>query len=103
MITHLIVERQEAYGPYLVRRFMRIYPLFVITCALGAVTLPLYITGMKNAPWDTSSYFADMLASQHKYLSLPLIANGPMLHGSSLIASCHSLQVPFWTGLELSV
>jgi peptidoglycan/LPS O-acetylase OafA/YrhL len=82
VITHLIMERQEPYGPYIVRRFMRIYPLFVVTCALGAAVLPLYVAGMKNAGWDAGNYFADILASQNAHLGWHLIAHGLMLHGA---------------------
>src|ERR1700746_1845719 len=35
VITHLTIERPEPYGTYLVRRFMRIFPLFAVTCIIG--------------------------------------------------------------------
>ncbi|WP_425908312.1 acyltransferase family protein [Nitrobacter sp. TKz-YC02] len=35
VITHPVIERPEPYGVYLLRRFMRIFPLFAVTCATG--------------------------------------------------------------------
>jgi peptidoglycan/LPS O-acetylase OafA/YrhL len=47
VITHLVLGRPEPYRYYLLRRFMRLYPLFVVTCVLGyfAYRLPLQIPG----------------------------------------------------------
>lgn len=38
VITHLIVEKQEPYGRYLWRRFLRIYPTYALALALGIAT-----------------------------------------------------------------
>jgi peptidoglycan/LPS O-acetylase OafA/YrhL len=35
VITHLLIERPEPYSAYLLRRFMRIFPLFAVTCIGG--------------------------------------------------------------------
>lgn len=42
VITLLIIKRPEPYGGYLFRRFMRLYPLYLIALALGLATYQLY-------------------------------------------------------------
>lgn len=42
VITLLIIKRPEPYGGYLFRRFMRLYPLYLIALALGLATYHLY-------------------------------------------------------------
>jgi peptidoglycan/LPS O-acetylase OafA/YrhL len=83
VITHLIVEKQEPYLPYIVRRFMRLYPLFVVACAAGAVTLPLYVEGLSRVTWTSEAehLFAQVIASQSHYAVAHIVAHATMLHG----------------------
>ena len=43
VITHLVTERSEPYRDYLLRRFMRIFPLFAVTCVIGFFTTNLFL------------------------------------------------------------
>lgn len=84
VITHLLVEKQEAYFPFITRRFFRLYPLFVVTCILGAITLPLFAFGVSRMPWpvDASKIFLDTLNSQNDRLWAHIAAHAFMLHGA---------------------
>lgn len=102
VITHLIIERKEPYRPYIIRRAMRIYPLFIVTCAMGTAALPLYITGMQNVPWgDSGSYFSEILAAQNAHPWAHLIAHALMLHGAIpdliLRFSSYTFLLPAWS------
>ncbi len=35
VITHLIIEKDEPYGPYLARRALRIYPIYLLALLMG--------------------------------------------------------------------
>jgi peptidoglycan/LPS O-acetylase OafA/YrhL len=36
VITHLLIEKAEPYGAYIIRRFMRLFPAFVLATVAGA-------------------------------------------------------------------
>lgn len=41
VITNLVVTKQELYGAYITRRFLRIYPAYLVALAAGALVTPL--------------------------------------------------------------
>src|SRR6266550_7747282 len=51
VITHLIIQKREPYSIYIFRRFMRIFPLFALTCAIGFFCIPLAATVSDNVTW----------------------------------------------------
>ena len=88
VITHLIVERPEPYGAYLVRRFMRIFPLFAVTCIIGFFTNDIHAAALARVAWANapSTYhaeklFADISHSNHEFLLAHALAHLTMLHG----------------------
>jgi peptidoglycan/LPS O-acetylase OafA/YrhL len=83
VITHLLLEKQEPYGRYLFRRWMRIFPLFAVTCAMGAAAMPLYVRAMAAAPWHstTADLLNDWLSAQAAHPWAHFLAHISMLHG----------------------
>lgn len=84
VITHLVLEKKESYAPYLVRRWMRIFPLFAVASVLAAFTLPLYADAMLAVPWHstTADLVRDLMAAQAAHPWAHLIAHATMLHGA---------------------
>ncbi len=88
VITHLTIERPEPYGTYLVRRFMRIFPLFAVTCIIGFFTTDIHAAALARVAWANapSTYhaeklFADISHSNHEFLLAHALAHLTMLHG----------------------
>jgi peptidoglycan/LPS O-acetylase OafA/YrhL len=88
VITHMVSERPEPYGSYLLRRFMRIFPLFAITCVIGYFTNDIHVAALARVPWaNTPSTFgvetlyADIARSNHEYFLMHALSHLTMLHG----------------------
>jgi peptidoglycan/LPS O-acetylase OafA/YrhL len=88
VITHLVCERPEPYGPYLVRRAMRIFPLFAVTCIIGYFTNDIHAAALTRVSWANSPstfhverLYADIAHSNHEYLLAHALAHLTMLHG----------------------
>ena len=81
VITNLIIERPEPYRHYLLRRFMRLYPLFVVACILGYFVYPLPL----QAPGFDLEYTTELqgiIASEAAHFWGHLAAHAAMLHGA---------------------
>jgi peptidoglycan/LPS O-acetylase OafA/YrhL len=108
VITHLVTERPEPYGTYLLRRFMRIFPLFAVTCAIGLFVADIYADTLSRVPWAADPTFAWDLESItgtahsiHEFFWSHLFAHLTMLHGvissSVLPWSLYALNPPAWS------
>jgi peptidoglycan/LPS O-acetylase OafA/YrhL len=103
VITHLIRQGNDAYFPYLTRRFMRIYPLFCVTCVAGALTQPLLLQGVSKLPWPSVTALAAQttIDSLDAHPFLHFIAHATMMHGvipdSLLPASAVEYLGPAWS------
>ncbi len=82
VITHLVIEGQEAYGPYLIRRFFRLFPAFAIVCLLGWATQDLFIVGI-NARGNPvlSALYTDRAAEVALHPLRHIIAHATLFHG----------------------
>lgn len=65
VITHLIVTKAESFGVYLLRRVLRIYPLYIVALILGIITAPIAFATLADYPllvplqqhhWSAQSY-----------------------------------------------
>jgi peptidoglycan/LPS O-acetylase OafA/YrhL len=104
VITHLIVERPEPYRSYLIRRFMRIFPLFAITCAVGVFTFDLQATTLAQTAYESgfAATVAEMARSNHDFFWGHVLAHLTMLHGAIsdhgfLPYSEHAFNIPAWS------
>ena len=59
VIAHLLLEKKEAYLPFLVRRFLRIYPVYIICLVAGIFTTYLHLETFLNHP------FGDFIPEPH--------------------------------------
>jgi peptidoglycan/LPS O-acetylase OafA/YrhL len=87
VITHLILERREPYREYIVRRFLRIYPVYLVALAAGIGGTYLAFDTFLTPPWGELSpptarmvKQAASLASSDLYWHLA--AHLSMLHGA---------------------
>jgi peptidoglycan/LPS O-acetylase OafA/YrhL len=108
VITHLVTERPEPYGTYLLRRFMRIFPLFAVTCAIGLFITNIYADTISRVPWAADPTFAWDLESIngtarsiHEFFWAHIFAHLTMLHGvissNILPYSLYALNPPAWS------
>jgi peptidoglycan/LPS O-acetylase OafA/YrhL len=108
VITHLVTERPEPYGDYLLRRFMRIFPLFAVTCVIGFFTTNLCAETVSRSPWASDPSFAPVLQmfarwshTIHEFFWPHVIAHITMLHGaisSNLLPdSPYAFNSPAWS------
>jgi peptidoglycan/LPS O-acetylase OafA/YrhL len=107
VITHLIVERPEPYGAYLIRRFMRIFPIFAVTCVLGYFTYDLEadtlfkVSYAAEPSFNYGSSVAEIADSDHRFLWRHAIAHLFMLHGAInnrlLPFSEEAFNAPAWS------
>ena len=106
VITHLIIERQEPYGVYLLRRFARIFPLFFVMCAVAFFTNDILVDALALAPWASESNFflataREIVASEHQFFWSNALAHLLLLHGaisSNLIPlSPYTFVGPGWS------
>ena len=51
VIAHLLLEKQEDYLPYITRRFLRIYPVYLICLCFGIATTYLHFQAFADHPW----------------------------------------------------
>lgn len=90
VITHLVTVKPEPYAPYLIRRFMRIFPLFAVTCIVGYFTTDLYAQTIATVSWASDPHFAaarvaeyaGISASDHQFFRANFLAHLVMLHGA---------------------
>ena len=88
VITHLVCERPEPYGSYLLRRAMQIFPLFAVTCIIGYFTNDIHAAALARVSWANApstfhveTLYADIARSNHEYLLAHALAHLTMLHG----------------------
>lgn len=74
VITHLLTIKQESYGVYITRRFLRLWPLHIFL-VLVIVGLMLVANGPPDALYDQYS------AASEDHFAWLLAANATMLHG----------------------
>jgi peptidoglycan/LPS O-acetylase OafA/YrhL len=89
VITHLVTERPEPYSRYILQRFMRIFPLFVVTCIMGFYASDMRAVTLSHVAWADTPSFADRLAwfvdvarSDHDFFWAHALAHLTMLHGA---------------------
>lgn len=105
VITHLVVERPEAYGVYLLRRFMRIFPLFAVTCVIGFLTSDLQVNLLSRVSDSTDPQFmallSDVARSNHDFFWSHFLAHVTLLHGvisdTVLPFSQYAFNMPAWS------
>ncbi len=86
VICHLILEKRETYRVYITRRFLRIYPVYLVCLVLGIFATLWYMEVLTAAPWGTSLAAGPHMRAQIASMEgggfyAHLIAHLTMLHG----------------------
>jgi peptidoglycan/LPS O-acetylase OafA/YrhL len=84
VIALLCLSKHESYPVYIFRRFVRLYPLFLIALVLGMATSHLYGPVLGENPFlkeDTQSFML-RAANESRYFWQHLLAHLTMLHGA---------------------
>jgi peptidoglycan/LPS O-acetylase OafA/YrhL len=106
VITHLLLEKREHYLPYITRRFLRIYPLYICCLALGIFATYLHFTAFADHPWGSfipqpDIMNAELAGSHGSDLGWHLLAHLTMTHGlisnNVLPASQFMFLGPAWS------
>jgi peptidoglycan/LPS O-acetylase OafA/YrhL len=107
VITHAIIERPEPYRSYLTRRFMRIFPLFAVTSAIGYFACDVQVSTLARVAYSSDSEFDfvplvnGIASSNHQNLWLHVLAHLTMLHGAisdgALPFSAYAFNIPAWS------
>jgi peptidoglycan/LPS O-acetylase OafA/YrhL len=103
VIAHLVLERPEPYGAYLTRRFMRIFPVFAITCFVGYFANDLQATMLSQDFGDRgfAAVLSNIAASNHDYFWPHVMTHLTMLHSAISNAvlpfSEYAFNMPAWS------
>jgi peptidoglycan/LPS O-acetylase OafA/YrhL len=87
VITQLLLSKDEGYVKYLTRRFFRLYPCFVVCCAIGFLILPLWAAFVQSHDWAAGgwpAYRANVVAlneQSHGNFWPHFLLHATMLHG----------------------
>ncbi len=102
VIAHLVLTARENYLPYIVRRFLRLAPIYFFCVALAFVTTSYYQEIYVDLPWSISRVMrGDRLLQTDIHLWQHLLAHATLLHGiipdSILKYSGTSILAPAWS------
>lgn len=82
VILHLVLSKKESYRGYIIRRGMRIFPIFLIALALAMLLQPLYIEAYTQYAWVKAREMRlERVAVEHEYFFEHLFLHLTMLHG----------------------
>lgn len=83
VISSLITNLRESYGLYILRRFLRLFPLFIVTFLLSVVFVDFFIETINAYPWKGAKETARLLFFQESSENTfkHILAHLTMLHG----------------------
>lgn len=100
VITHLLFVKKEPYVSYILRRFLRIYPLYAVAVVVSTLLGPLYAQTVVTTPWaapeqitiyNTTRAALSQHVALHGILAHGLVPNG-VLQGAIM-----SILAPAWS------
>jgi peptidoglycan/LPS O-acetylase OafA/YrhL len=85
VITKLVAEKREAYRVFILRRFLRLFPVFAVTMLVAILLRPL-IWSILASGWSPDlaalEYDRARWDSETHYFWVHILAHLPMLHGA---------------------
>jgi peptidoglycan/LPS O-acetylase OafA/YrhL len=83
VIALMRYNEKEEYGQYIFRRFLRLYPVFILAVSIGSITEYLYAPVFGNSPWTVTHEGAFIAREQNTltYLWQNILLHAGMLHG----------------------
>ncbi len=103
VIFYLLDTSRESYQQFIWRRFLRLYPVYLICLVVSALTIKLVIYDYSHAPWPTSVHNIMVMIANTSYALLPyhLIAHLTMTHSiipdHVLLYSDYAILGPAWS------
>ena len=106
VITSLILEKHESYKVYISRRFLRIYPVYLLCLIIGVFASEYYADVMMAHPWGAQSMPTERLAESMASLDgngylYHILAHLSLLHGAIpnniLYDSQYMFLAPAWS------
>jgi len=87
VVTHLLIEKREPLIPYMVRRFLRIYPAYLVCLCLGIAACNLHFSTFADRPWGDWVPQPEFMQAQIESLKTHgftehLLAHLTLLHGA---------------------
>ncbi|MBI5742139.1 MAG: acyltransferase [Nitrospirae bacterium] len=106
VIFFLLEDRKEKYNVFLLRRFFRIYPVYIVCFAVSVLISGIVVQNMESLAWtrEITDYLA-RIRGERLYLLKHALAHAAMLHGifpdELLPNSTNAFLSPAWsTSLE---
>ncbi|HWA01152.1 MAG TPA: acyltransferase [Caulobacterales bacterium] len=71
VITGLLLDREESWARFIMRRAFRLYPVYLFALALGAIAVPAGLAALGRAPWgqDQGSFWYVALSGETESLA----------------------------------
>lgn len=100
VIANLLIVKDEGFGLYISRRFLRIYPLYAAAIIFSLMVRDLYFEVVAQAPWADPAIAQSVIAERQSLL-IHGIAHALLVHGvipnNVLQNSLSSLLAPAWS------
>ncbi len=101
VIAHLLLVRNERYGPYLIRRALRIVPIYYVCLLAALLLLPAQVEFHTHGWISDHDTWARRFAAFEPRLPEHLLGHATLLHGivpdSILPQSAWSILGPAWS------
>jgi peptidoglycan/LPS O-acetylase OafA/YrhL len=101
VIANLLADKNESYNVFLVRRFLRIYPVFLVALAVAILARPLYIPILLSSRVPLPWHYDRIWVAENNHFWPHVLAHLSMLYGvipeSTLRYSGIALLGPAWS------
>lgn len=102
VIAHLCVDKREGYGGYILRRFFRIFPIYLVSIIIALLSVNAYIYSYIELPYAFDSQMRiDRIRATNENFFTHLGLHLTMLHGiipeSILKYASNSILSPAWS------
>ena len=99
-IFYLLEHRAERYRVFILRRFFRLFPVYILCFTLAVIISGMVIENLQSLAWSSDSYIA-ILKQEQVYIWQHISAHALMLHGilpnEVLPNSTNAFLVPAWS------
>lgn len=89
VITNLLLAKREPYAQYIVRRFFRLYPAYVVCCIAGYLTGDAWVSLVQGVPWHDEPGWAGyaqlvlaLVGEARDHFWAHFAVHATMLHGA---------------------
>jgi len=101
VIAKLLADKNESYNVFIRRRFLRIYPVFLVALAVAILARPLYIPILLDSRAPLPWHYDRVWDAENDHFWPNILAHLSMLYGviaeSTLVYSGIALLGPAWS------